>query len=327
MALQIIKTPSLLPKMDSRYSRHASVKVKRDTALGRLLGQKTGSVTVSSSGSPACPVILVVPPRWKQDKQDERMVLQHCYEQILLLARKCRCNAIILPLLTADDPGFPAHIDYKIAVDVIQAFLDECPMDVYLTAFQPTASQLRAEVERFLSQNFFETIPLWEDACFDSDDASYSAPMAAAWDDALPAPMPMLCNCSVDTSALPDREELEAQLRATDAGFSETLLNLIDKSGKKDSEIYNKANVSRQHFSKIRNNPDYRPTKPTAIAFSIALELDMEQTRDLIGRAGYTLTNSSKFDVIIMYFIQRRNYNMFDINATLFEFDQSLLGV
>ena len=111
-----------------------------------------------------------------------------------------------------------------------------------------------------------------------------------------------------------------------DAGFSETLLNLIDKTGKKDSEIYNRANVSRQHFSKIRNNPDYKPTKATAIAFAIALELDMQQTEDLIKRAGYTLTRSSKFDVIIMYFIQKRNYNMFDINETLYEYDQSLLG-
>ena len=118
-----------------------------------------------------------------------------------------------------------------------------------------------------------------------------------------------------------------AQLLAeTDAGFSETLLKLIDRTGKKDSEIYTRANLSRQHFSKIRNNPDYKPTKSTAIALALALELDLEQTRDLIGRAGYALTNSSKFDVIIMYFIREKNYNLFDINAALFEFDQSLLG-
>lgn len=125
------------------------------------------------------------------------------------------------------------------------------------------------------------------------------------------------------TGSLPN---LDWYLRDMDAGFSETLLKLIDRSGKKDSEIYNKANVSRQHFSKIRNNPEYKPTKPTAIAFAIALELDMDETNDLIGRAGYTLTRSSKFDVIIMYFIQHHNYNMFDINETLYEFDQSLLG-
>ena len=111
-----------------------------------------------------------------------------------------------------------------------------------------------------------------------------------------------------------------------DAGFSETLLSLIDQRGKKDSEIYTRANVSRQHFSKIRNNPHYRPTKATALAFAIALELDLPQTRDLIGRAGYALTNSSKFDVIIKYFIEEGNYDLFEINSALFEFDQSLLG-
>ena len=122
------------------------------------------------------------------------------------------------------------------------------------------------------------------------------------------------------------KPSLARLLAETDAGFSETLLKLIDQTGKKDSEIYTKANLSRQHFSKIRNNPDYKPTKTTAIALALALELDLEQTRDLIGRAGYALTNSSKFDVIIMYFIGEKNYNLFDINAALFEFDQSLLG-
>jgi len=121
-------------------------------------------------------------------------------------------------------------------------------------------------------------------------------------------------------------QSLTQWLEQTDAGFSETLLKLIDRTGKKDSEIYNKANISRQHFSKIRNNPAYNPTKTTAVAFAIALELDLEQTRDLIGRAGYALTRSSKFDLIIMYFIENRNYNLYDINMALFEFDQSLLG-
>lgn len=151
-----------------------------------------------------------------------------------------------------------------------------------------------------------------EDACDDRPTTRRKAKAVPSLPRLVPAPKP--------------KPTLKELLEHTDAGFSETLLKLIDQTGKKDSEVYNKANVSRQHFSKIRNNPDYKPTKPTAIAFAIALELDLDQTRDLIGRAGYALTNSSKFDVIIMYFIQQRNYNMFDINAALFEFDQSLLG-
>ena len=119
---------------------------------------------------------------------------------------------------------------------------------------------------------------------------------------------------------------IERMLRELDAGFSETLLKLIDQKGKKDSEVYKKANLSKQHFSKIRNNPGYQPTKATAISLALALELDVAQTNDLIGRAGYTLTNSSKFDLIIRYFIERREFNIVTINCALFEYDQSLLG-
>ena len=119
---------------------------------------------------------------------------------------------------------------------------------------------------------------------------------------------------------------LDDMLDELDAGFSETLLTLIDRTGKKDSDIYKKANVDRKLFSKIRNNPDYKPSKTTAIAFAIALELDLEETKDFIARAGFALSRSSKFDVIIEYFIKQKNYDVFAINEALFAFDKSLLG-
>ena len=106
-----------------------------------------------------------------------------------------------------------------------------------------------------------------------------------------------------------------------------TYVRVVDyKTGKKDSEIYKRANISKQHFSKIINDPNAKPSKQTVIALALALELDLDGTKDLIGRAGYALTNSNTFDLIIRYFIEHKQYNVIEINIALYEFDQSLLG-
>ena len=104
-------------------------------------------------------------------------------------------------------------------------------------------------------------------------------------------------------------------------------VNIIeDLNGKKDSVIYKKENVDRKLFSKIRNNMDYKPSKTTALAFAFALELDVAETKDFIGRAGFALSHSSKFDVIVEYFLVNRNYDVFELNEVLFAFDQPLIG-
>lgn len=137
-------------------------------------------------------------------------------------------------------------------------------------------------------------------------------------------PLPAMGRPKKNAESPFNAEELNRMLKEADAGFSETLLKLIDKSGQKDSDVYKRANVDRKLFSKIRNNPHYKPSKATAVAF--ALELDLEETRDFIGRAGYALSRSSKFDIIIEYFITHERYDIYEINLMLFEFDQSLLG-
>lgn len=142
-------------------------------------------------------------------------------------------------------------------------------------------------------------------------------------------PMGMAANvCASMPAAAPleKAQSLEEMLHKTDAGFSETLLKLIDRAGKKDSEVYKRANIDRKLFSKIRSNPSYRPSKSTALALAFALELDLQETRDLIGRAGYTLTHASRGDIIVEYFIVNGKFDIFELNETLFAFDQPLLG-
>ena len=108
--------------------------------------------------------------------------------------------------------------------------------------------------------------------------------------------------------------------------FRDRLLRLIDERGLKDAAVYKKANIDRKLFSKIRCNEDYSPKKSTALALAIALELDLDETEDLIRRAGFAFSPYSKSDLIIEYCILNHIYNIFEVNALLFEYDQQSIG-
>ena len=272
-------------------------------------------------------VIHTVGPVWSGGDHQEEALLRDCFDHALQLALANDCRSVAFPLICAGNYGFPKEKALRIAVTAFRDFLREHEMLIYLVVFDRDAFLLSRQrfqgVASYIDQNYVDAREratkemrlhrrrMDADACVNTMLSEHApCPPAAAFD-AAPRPKPAI---------------LAELLGKVDAGFTETLLRLIDKSGKKDSEIYKKANLSKQHFSKIRGDPHYKPTKPTAIALAIALELDLEATKDLIGRAGYALTNSSKFDLIIRYFIEQGIYDIVEINMALYEFDQSLLG-
>ena len=278
-----------------------------------LGGCKTGDAKITGAYRLPCRYIIhTVGPVWNGGKYGEREQLASCYRTSLALAKERGCETVAFPLISSGIFGYPKDQALRVAVDTISEFLAENDMTVYIVIFDRTAYQignkLFADIAAYIDDHYV-------DAHTDSRRERMrrmgvvESRMLTAYED---APM-----------AVGGLDEALAHL---DTGFSETLLKLIDRSGKKDAEVYKKANVDRKLFSKIRNNPDYKPSKPTAVAFAIALELNLRETRDLIARAGYVLSPSSKFDVIIEYFIMQRDYDIFKINEALFAFDQSLLG-
>ena len=248
-------------------------------------------------------------------------LLRRGYLACVRLAKEKGFRSLEIPLLLPKAQHNCEKAALHLAVKTLGAALAEESLQVYVTVSTSEelllSKDLRQKLLQYVEEKQRASAPMR---------AVQAAQECSPWDMAMPAEAPSQKAKAAMHAPSIKGSKLKDVIGQVDAGFSETLLKYIDRSGKKDSEIYRKANVSRQHFSKIRNNPYYKPTKPTAIAFAIALELNMEQTRDLIGRAGYALTRSSLFDLIIMYFIENKNYNLYEINEALFEFDQSLLG-
>ena len=284
----------------------------------QLGGCRTGDAKITGAYRLPCKyVIHTVGPVWSDGRHGEQELLASCYRTSLALAKEHDCQTVAFPLIASGIFGYPKDQALRVAVDTIGEFLMENDMTVYLVIFDRASYQISgrlfADIAEYIDDHYV-------DAHTDSQRERMRRTLHAA------RKARAVCNETAEYMAAPAAGGLDDLLTHLDAGFSETLLQLIDRSGRKDSEVYKKANLDRKLFSKIRSNPDYRPSKSTALAFAIALELDLDETRDLIARAGYALSPSSKFDVIIEYFIRQKKYDIFEINEALFAFDQSLLG-
>lgn len=323
-------------------------------------GCATGdAVATPAFNLPARWCVHAVGPIWRGGRAHEEELLHRCYRSAFARAVELGARSVAFPLISAGIYGFPVERALAIAREEVAAFLrhhDEVALT--LVVFERTVVQmgnaLVEQVQEYIDDEYVDSSSFmrrdtgelerelqWtEDAsaplsvemaepvalpeCLQEDDASIAAsrPFVAANIRMPGAAMP---GAPSRAGATLDAEI--AQLVATlDAPFSTTLLALIDARGMTDAEVYHRANISRQLFSKIRGNESYRPSKQTVVALAIALELDMSATQDLLARAGFTLSKSSKFDVIVRFFIERSIYDLFQLNEVLFAYDLPLVG-
>ena len=280
-----------------------------------LGGCETGSAKITKGYRLPCKyVIHTVGPRWRDGKHGEREKLVSCYRTSLALAKEHGCETVAFPLISSGIYGYPKDQALKVAIDTISDFLLENDMTVYIVIFDRKAYQI--------GEKLFSDIAAYIDDTYVDEHTDSRASQLRRMQMLSEEPEKAIYGAPMAASA----KSLDDALSQIDESFSEMLLRKIDEKGMTDAQCYKKANIDRKLFSKIRSDKLYKPSKPTAIAFAIALELSLDETKDMLMKAGFALSHSNKFDIIIEYFIENENYNVFEINEALFAFDQSLLG-
>ena len=303
-----------------------------------LGGCETGEAKITKGYRlPARYVIHTVGPVWHGGTHGEKDLLAACYLHSLELAAAYECETVAFPMISAGAYGYPPDQAMAVAVESITRFLLEHDMTVYLVVFGHTefltGRKLFRDIQEYIDDVYAEShvrrrlenarARLWRENEKAAQDLDLEISQSIREDFACSSVPHTAAPAAGLPDAGPDWDEI---LKRTDEGFSRTLLRLIDERGMTDAQCYKKANVDRKLFSKIRSNPDYKPSKPTVFAFSVALELSLPETRKLLNKAGFSMSRSSRFDIVMEYCIRHRIYNVYEINEVLFQYDMPLLG-
>ena len=332
-------------------------------ACNDLAPIQTGEAVITKGYAlPAKHIIHAAGPVYRDGNSNEEALLRSCYRNALELARKHKCESVAFPLISSGIYGYPKTEALNVATGTISEWLMSNDMDVSLVVFDKaafsTSQELLGEVKAFVDENYDDERTYLYDHDRSRPQAvseAYEADMSVALfpDKGSRAKIEELITeesaKKYETAALPKLPKRQKEIIAPpsvqmaqpvayhmgrlddvighlDEPFSATLLRMIDLKGKTDVEVYKRANLDRKLFSKIRTGKSYTPSKKTVVALAVALELSLPEAHDLMKRAGFALSRSVVFDVIIEYFITRRKYDIFEINNVLFEYDQPLLG-
>ena len=310
-----------------------------------LGGCRTGEAKLTKAYRlPARYVIHTVGPVWQGGGHGEEQLLRSCYVRSLELAAAQGCETVAFPLISSGVYGYPKAEAFRVAAETVARFLENHELTVYLVLFDRVSAYLGdrfGDVQSFIDDAYAEK-ELKRPRNQYASRIEEPRDILAADTGELYAPEDLAEACqymAADAPASAPKEkplplfqkkeqgkDLENLLRQMDKGFSDTLLQLIDQKGMTDVQCYKKANVDRKLFSKIRSDPHYRPSKTTAIAFALALELSLPETQQLLSRAGFTLSRSYLSDIIIEYCIGAGIHDVLTVNELLFSYDQPLLG-
>ncbi len=263
-------------------------------------------------------VLRVPAPLWQGGDRGEILRLAACCRSCLSLAVQYGCETVAFPLI---DSGWPADRAIRETAREIGDFLRDRDLTVFLVVGD--RKRLRENRKSFpaLEERLRGPSPSGAFKKVFSGRLTGSAARETLREDlcaGAPRPAAEAVQCRPGS--------LEEAVENLDESFQQMLLRKIDERGMTDAQCYKKANIDRKLFSKIRNDVHYRPSKATALAFAVALEMSPGETDDLLEKAGYALSRSSRFDVIVRFFIERGEYDIFRINEALFTYDQSLLG-
>lgn len=299
-------------------------------ACAALGGCETGQAKLTPGFDlPARYIIHTVGPIWQGGGCGERELLAACYRNSLALAKAEGLRSIAFPLISSGVFGYPKAQAMKVALDTIRDFLldEEEDMTVYLLVYGreslAVGEKLFSGIQQFIDDHYVDShrdpFPRRRPASWEWG----SVPMERAMPMAAPgAPAPK----AMEAEILPAEASLAEELEGLDESFSQMVLRKIAEKGMKNSDCYKKANIDKKLFSKLSNDVHYKPRKTTALALAVALELPLEETKELLMKAGLALSRSEKFDVIVEYFLRKGNYDIFEINEALFFYDQALLG-
>ena len=329
----------------------------------KLDGCPTGEARLTGGYDlPGKYVIHTAGPVWQGGGFGEEALLRSCYRSALAIAKDLSLESIAFPLISAGVYRYPKAEALRIAVEEIASFERENDILVFLVIYDRSSfdigSELFDSLASFIDSNYRPEAPLASRPALPADQplpdipgaeraekrkkekpaprgtakkesagkTAYATPSCGKTDILSETISPFRSDNPPSAQARNAEGSLEAALAQIDESFSEMLLRKIDEKQMTDVECYKKANIDRKLFSKIRGDRLYRPSKPTAIAFAVALELPLPEAKEMLMKAGYALSRSSRFDIIIEYFISKGNYDINEINEALFAFDQVLLG-